>query len=198
MDEGFKESIRNQVVFVDTETTGLDHELHSIWEVCIGEWNGTDWVLDSRQIQHDLSFADPRALDLNHYWERFQPGCAQHPQDVARWVMRRTWGMRIVGVNPTFDILGLTSLLRENHAVPGWHYHPLDLPSLIFGFLLGMEQNISLSWNSHDLSEILGVPRDSDTAHTAQGDVRWAIDQMEELMRPPWPEDRRPKIDVNN
>ena len=188
MNEDSRMALRQQVVVVDVETTGLDPELHHIWEICIGKWSTTheQWSFDSRQLTHDLAFADPKALDLNHYWDRFKPGTAQHPQDVARWVMRRTWGMRMVGVNPTFDILRLTSLLRENHAVPGWHYHSIDVSTLVMGCLIGMGQEVFLSWNSTDLAEVLGIMRREDTMHTAEGDVRWAIAQLESLMGAPF------------
>jgi len=70
-----------RLVFVDCETTGLDPELHDIWEVSAWEaWPeaGGGYSLDAygpRTWQLPVpeakaAQADPRALDIGGYWQR--------------------------------------------------------------------------------------------------------------------------------
>jgi DNA polymerase III epsilon subunit-like protein len=63
-----------KLVFIDTETLGLDPERHELWEVAmIVREDGTDteWVWQF-EVRH-LGDADPIALRINRYHERAWP-----------------------------------------------------------------------------------------------------------------------------
>jgi len=57
-------------VFIDTETTGLDPDKHSIWEVALITPDGAEHVW---QFPVDEMAADPFALNIGRYWERRWP-----------------------------------------------------------------------------------------------------------------------------
>ena len=58
----------NELVFIDTETTGLDVELHRIWEVALIT-SDDSYLMQPSHVE--LSHADPNALELNGFFERY-------------------------------------------------------------------------------------------------------------------------------
>jgi hypothetical protein len=137
------------VVFVDTETTGFDPDLHEIWEVALIEADGTEhqWFLPV-----DLAKADPAALKIGRFHERHPWGDSHLPPatagmaevmswaaDVpsANWFARSfaklTAGKHLVGAVISFDEERLRKLLRANGARPDWHYHLVDVEALVAG-----------------------------------------------------------------
>ena len=70
------------VVFLDTETTGLDPDRHSIWEVALiipDPGGGTPdehvWQFPVVEIE-----ADPFALDIGRWWDRRWPRGREHDE----------------------------------------------------------------------------------------------------------------------
>ncbi len=57
-----------RLAFVDTETTGLDPDLHEIWEVGL--------IIDDKEyhwfLPVDLGSADAFALNIGHFHERYE------------------------------------------------------------------------------------------------------------------------------
>lgn len=162
------------VAFVDTETTGLDPDVHEIWEVaCIVDDEERVW-----QLPVDLGRADAVALRIGHFHERY---CMTAPT-VAKRVFAEefaalTRGRHMVGAVPSFDDERLRKLLRANGACPEWHYHLIDVEALAVGYLRGTNQMgmVDLPWKSDTLSRACGVdPPSDDDRHTALGDARWA------------------------
>lgn len=171
----------DQLVFVDTETTGLDPTRHTIWEVAIlADGNEFFWILPvSSQA---LISADPRALAVGGYSKRALAGAYDLQeseiktirQNVARQVSKLTAGRHLVGANPAFDAAFLTGLLQEADLQPEWHYHLLDIEPLMLGVLAERGVEVPIPWKSTELSEMLGVPGPTaEDRHTALGDARW-------------------------
>lgn len=192
------------LAFVDTETTGLDPDLHEIWEVglIIRETDEDREYL--WQLPVDLGRADAVALRIGHFHERRWPGQGlesepkyaerdarkrdgarlTEPRSFARDFAALTRGRHLVGAVPSFDDERLRKLLRANGACPEWHYHLIDVEALAVGYLYGRsdadfqmhpDPRIPLPWNSNDLTERLGiVVPPADVRHTALGDARWA------------------------
>jgi DNA polymerase III epsilon subunit-like protein len=166
------------VVFVDTETTGLDPDRHEIWEVAL--------IVDGReyvwQLPVDLGRADARALEVGRYHERTDPRTWTPPSAVAEFFARLTRGRHLVGAVVSFDEERLRRLLRAHGACPEWHYHLIDVEALAVGYLHGYEHGrddslpveIGLPWDSEALSREVGVNPDLFDRHTALGDARWA------------------------
>lgn len=162
------------LAFVDTETTGLDSELHEIWEVGL--------IVDEKefvwQLPVDLGRADPVALRIGHFMEpgrRFAESDLTPQRYFAARFAAETRGRHLVGAVVSFDEERLRKLLRANGACPEWHYHLIDVEALAVGYLAGLGVDLSLPWNSDDLTERLGltIPDESER-HTALGDARWA------------------------
>lgn len=158
------------LAFVDTETTGLDPDVHEIWEVALvvpGEQHRSRWLLPV-----DLGRADPAALRIGRFHERWSDRHEDftHLAMFAREFAEATRGCHLVGMVPSFDEERLRKLLRANGACPEWHYHLVDVEAMVAG-LLGLQP----PWDSNDLSLRVGVDPNVFDRHTAMGDVEWAL-----------------------
>lgn len=178
-----------RLAFVDTETTGLDPDVHEIWEVglIVREVDGSEhehrWFLPV-----DLGRADPQSLEIGHFYERHNAEAAPGdlhgwpPAAFARDFAKQTRGAHLVGAVVSFDEERLRRLLRANGACPAWHYHLIDVEVLVVGYLQsraalqwGEGSEWGPPWGSEELSQAIGVPIPSkEERHTALGDARWA------------------------
>jgi hypothetical protein len=167
------------VVFVDTETTGLDPYLHEIWEVGLIRGDREyRWFLPV-----DLGRADPYSLKIGGYHARHPDGDdgplavgdrITPVREFARAFAGYTRGMHLVGAVVSFDEERLRRLLRANGATPDWHYHLIDVEALATGYVAAAGAALPLPWKSDDLSRELGIEITEDDRHTALGDARWA------------------------
>lgn len=192
------------LAFVDCETTGLDPNNHSMWELAvIRRENGSDiehlWQI--RLAKWEIEQADPKALEINRYEERFalpddyQAGEMLHacgtPHPVKRDELRSDLAMLLegavlVGSNPDFD----ASFLRMFLDAKPWHYRTVDIATLAAGYRFGQRDSGAYGgdfafdgdlpaqpFSSRRLSQAVGVePPAEGVAHTALGDARWARD----------------------
>ena len=198
------------IVFVDTETTGLDPDRHEIWEVGLivpgaiqvvhpdrpDTWETAEfhWFLPVT----DLGGADPFALSIGRFHER-------HPWGSAHAAMKRmvlgetvtdigtfaaqfahlTHGKHLAGAVVSFDEERLRRLLRRNGRIESWHYHLVDVEALAVGYLASATDGteaLAPPWNSSDLTAALGLHVDESEKHTALGDARWAKAIYEAVM----------------
>lgn len=150
------------VVFLDTETTGLEPDRHTIWEVGLITPDGREHVW---QFPVDEITADPFALDIGHWWDRRwstdnevdvlnavyeadnaksrrknfpEEGKATKPDQ--RWCrhFRDLIGTaHICGAIPSFDEERLRRLLLANGVRHRWHYHIIDVEALAAGYICG-------------------------------------------------------------
>lgn len=197
-----------KLAFLDTETTGLDPREHEIWEVgiilrldsdecCPGDFEYA-W-----QLRPDLDKADPKALEINRYHERFNvpDGSAAatiSPENGDPWIgyLSRSEalidiqevldGAHIVGAVPSFDDAFLKAAFWPLSLRVKWHYHLIDVETLTVGWLEGdaaaaraevdasLTSGVTFPWDSEDLSARMGVDPAAFDRHTALGDARWA------------------------
>lgn len=183
-----------KLAFLDTETTGLDPRIHDVWEVAVilrePGLADEEYVW---QVRPDLTHADPKALEIGRYAERYSmpagadavllspsappfklalPEFLYDLQDVLKDAV-------IAGSNPAFDDRFLTALLQRHGRKIQWHYRTVDVITLAVGWLTahGKHEGLELPWRSYQVSETAGVPRPTgDVAHTALGDARWVRD----------------------
>lgn len=147
------------LVFLDTETTGLDPALHEVWEIA---WAVDGGLIQTRLLPHSLDTADPKALDLNGYWDRGYDVPTSPAADVDLKAILT--GATIVGSNPAFD----TAFLRARWGVAPWHHRLLAVESMAFA-VLRYDVPKGLAGVAADLRELGHDIPEPD--HTAAGDV---------------------------
>lgn len=149
------------LLFLDTETTGLDPRVHDVWEIAFAVDDGP---IRSFVLPHSLKTADPKALELNGYWERYPLGAPADGPHVDPMLRAEFEGKTVVGANPAFD----AAFLFARWGVQPWHYRMIDVESVALGFLdydrpkglKGIADDIRNS--GHEIPE---------PDHTAAGDV---------------------------
>lgn len=161
-----------ELIFVDTETTGLDHHRHAVWEVALVDVDGRV-LLDCkcRLTAEQLAKADGDALRVGSYYRRSVVGTVYERETVAQRVAVLTEGRVLAGFNPSFDQAMLAELLREAGLEPAWDYHVLAVEAYVAGALglLGLAGGAVMS------AKAVGVDPDSEgTRHTALADARLA------------------------
>lgn len=194
------------LIFLDTETTGLDPTVHAPWEVA---WvtaldHGDQLELLRRRslvLQLDpTAQLDHRALDISRFYERYGP------MDTVRlpwWVVHRmltqdvghllaqlpgfdglaTDVITLVGANPAFDQRMLERWL--SWSPPFWSHRLLDVPTLV-GSYLGYRPPYSL----RAACEAFEITVDANERHTAAGDVDLCIELYARRWMLPIHEDR--------
>ncbi len=147
------------LVFLDTETTGLDPVLHEVWEIA---WAINGGSTTSRVVPHSIATADPKALEMNGYVGRGLgvPGDPWADIELRSDLARAT----IVGANPAFD----TAFLRARWGVAPWHHRLIDVESMALG-ILGYERPKGLHALAADLRDRGHEIPEPD--HTAAADV---------------------------
>lgn len=167
------------LVFLDTETTGLDPDKHEVWEVgLIVRDEGGDkeyhWF-----AQVDLKAAEPIALNVGGFFDRYDASTAIHPSQLAEELGHIIPARaHLVGNVVSFDEERLRRLLQREGVKPPWHYHLVDVESMIAGKL-----GLAPPWESDDLSAAIGVAVTEDDRHTALGDARWAMHLYDAMVK---------------
>lgn len=174
------------LVFVDTETTGLDPTRHELWEIAVIEEDGTEYEW---RMPPNLAKADPGALRVNHYYDRIEAVRQELRKSravtladaeykffdgrtarvIAGEVAVLLANKQIVGSVPDFDAAFLAPFLRANGQAPAWHYHLVDVETLAAGWL-----GLAPPWDSDEITKRLGIESPEGLKHTALGDARWA------------------------
>lgn len=150
----------NDLIYLDTETTGLDPYLHEVWEIAYAINDGPVRVCN---VPHSIVTADEEALKMNGYWER---GIIEYrDENTFDLILRKNIkGNTIVGANPAFDV----EFLRKRWGVTPWHYRKIDVESMAF-LLFSYDRPKGLADISKDLRRLgYSIP---DPDHSAAKDV---------------------------
>lgn len=161
----------SEVVFIDTETTGLDPDKHEIWDIALVYENEHGiWEEFQTFLPVDLGKADFRALEIGGFYDRYEdPGSSQWVQGSLRLVEQITRGKHLAGAVVSFDEERLRKLFQRRGLCPGWSYHLIDVECLAAGKL-----GYYPPWKSDTLSDELGIDTSNFDRHTASGDAWWA------------------------
>lgn len=174
------------VVFIDTETLGLDPDHNPVWEVGMILPNGGECQLQVAVTPRQIALAHPKALEISGFHERYDPHRAFSPGRIANCLS--TWipqGAHLAGAVVSFDEERLRRLLWAHGRSVPWHYHTIDVEALAVGYLAGTggaKERIEPPWDSETLSRMVGVDPDQFERHTALGDARWAKAIYEAVM----------------
>lgn len=159
------------LLFLDTETGGLDPREHQLIEVA---WAGEDREIHSLVLPHDPMRVDPFAAEVNRYHER-------QLNDRDKWATEMQAhelgdalkGATLVGANIAFDEAFLTAF-----GFTGWHYRKLDLEALALGYIGYVKKDgVKRVPGLKDITDTLRgygltIPEPD---HTAAGDVATTI-----------------------
>lgn len=116
------------IVFLDTETTGLDPDIHQVWEM---GWIAMDSAgrlgeLHSSFVRHTLLDADPKALEVGRHAERLSNPSpwAIYSIPFERELEGALTGVTLCAANPAFDAAFLT---KRWFGKKPWRYRMLDI-----------------------------------------------------------------------
>jgi oligoribonuclease len=175
------------LIFLDTETTGLDPEKHRTLEIAYK-------VIDSQTNRTVVSYqtlvsqpleiwaeADPESLQFNGFtWEETLSGkqekvvAGEILNDLNRLGLGDKGGVFICQ-NPSFDRAFFTQMINtELQRHNGWPYHWLDLASMYWGVRLSREPEFSKKIEEADLSKnkiaaFYGIPEEKDPHRAMNG-----------------------------
>jgi len=173
---------RKPLVWVDTETTGLDDNFADIIEIAIirVELDGTEEVLHLFIKMERPENAHPRALEVNGYTdEKWAANGALEPAEA--WQMIHESGLFneaiVAGQNVKFDVGFINASFKRHGIKTRVDYHIYDTCSLSLEHLRPWMESISLV----PTCVALGIPVTD--AHTALADTRMAMAVEKKLAR---------------
>jgi len=191
------------LIYLDIETTGLDPDLHDVWEIGLITDTGAEYCW---QICPDMTHADPKALEVGGYYQRHFSITGQYPfvptttgivvdttqttssenvtpdtiESLSRYLARLLAGTVVVGNNPAFDKDFLSRLLRRNNQVWTAHHRPWDGIAMAAG-----ASRRSPGSSSTDIFRAWGINPGAYDRHTALGDARMIRDLVKALNQDP-------------
>lgn len=181
----------SRLAFVDTETLGLDPDLHCIWEVGLilrdpdGVEADSEHLWQIRLLQSEIERGDPVGMKIGRFSERYDWQTATEAPQFCAEFAELTAGCHLVGAVVSFDEERLRRMLQSHGVEHRWHYHLVDVECLAVGALAARGMKVPLPWRSDGLTAALGVAPVADEArHTALGDARWAVDIYDAAVRP--------------
>ena len=186
------------LVFLDTETSGLNPEKHRILEIAFK-------ILDSVSGKHVASYpsiiaqpqavwaaADPESLDVNEFtWEEVSTGkpenvVANEVSDILNQAGMTDQGGVFICQNPSFDRAFFCGLINADIQTEyGWPYHWLDLASMFWAIRMmqdkkSVKQIKEEGLSKNKIARHFGIPAEA-SPHRAMNGVKHLIACYEAL-----------------
>jgi DNA polymerase III alpha subunit (gram-positive type) len=165
----------SEIVFCDTETTGLRPLTHEIWELAAVKLDtDSDQVTGEFLIQLELAnlaAASPKALEVGGFHERYDAASAVAPQRAMAEFCAFAEDAVLAGLNISFDVAFLQAALNRYDRQPSWHYSPVDVKSM-----LGLATGLTPPWSSDQLAEAIGINPSDYERHSALADCHYTLD----------------------
>jgi len=158
------------VIFLDTETTGLDPDINEIVEIALVDQTGAV-LLDTKVKPVKIETAHPKALEVNGYNEvdwADAPTFVEIVDDVIAALEHKI----IIGQNPNFDRNFVVSALERagvDKAYRKVRRHVIDTTTLAYEHLVPCGLN---RLNLDAICEFLGVELDRSDRHGALADAQ--------------------------
>lgn len=189
------------LAFLDTETVHIQPGPATIWELAVilrTEEDGDQEYL--WQIRPDLTTADPGALKIGGYYERFEVswgwdaqtiaipvaeaeagdgfGMGRHltTRDLAAFLAPKLSRAHLIAANPGFDAGHADAFLRANGQCGDWDYHLIDVASMVRGRIAALGRSMPWPLKIADAAFAVGIDPGGYEAHTALGDARMVRD----------------------
>lgn len=171
-----------ELIFVDTETTGLKAGVQEVIEIaCIVTNHDASKILDTYSAQMmplRPEKAEARALEINHFHTRWtDPSVCKSQAEVAKEFNKRASGRTFVGWNSEFDLGFLKAFLLEQQMKPSWHWYTLDGKQLWYPHAVHMDQE---KMSLQDVAGYLGIPYVD--GHTAMGDTKITLEVFRTML----------------
>lgn len=171
---------RKPLVWVDTETTGLDPDINDVIEMAIIriEADGSEKVLHAFIKMERPGNAHPKALAVNGYSDEKWVH-AEDPSTFWPQIAKDGWFHEaiVAGQNVKFDVGFINASFKRHGIDVRTDYHIYDTCSLAIEHLYPWVESISLV----PICVALGIPVEN--AHTAMADVRMAMAVEAKLAR---------------
>lgn len=141
----------------------------------------------------ELTGRDLRELSLNgHRGDRYLYDLpmlgTRRTFSVANWIHNMMPERALIlGSNPAFDQGMVGRMMRRASVDPTWHYHPVDVPTLITGWLLGNPSfdlkvpGPVIGMKSDQLCAAIGIDLNGYERHTALGDCELFRDAFDAI-----------------
>lgn len=147
-----------QLLFVDTETTGLDPEIHELIEIGAIKTDIYGNMIDTYEASFSIEkpeVANPAALKVNGRQLKDDPVIFRNDRELeASSFHAFSWGTTIVAKNILFDASFLRQFLQSQGLEPQWSHRMVDITGLAFPlYFVGAVKSLS----STDLCRFLGI-----------------------------------------
>lgn len=171
---------KNNLVFIDIETTGFSLFKHEIIEIgCIVTTPLLEVVeeFELKVTAERMEDADPVALKVNKY-DSTEWANAISLKDAMKTLADKTKGCIMVGQNVAFDSGFLELAFGKTGVTNSMHHHKLDTMSIAWAKL----QNDSSvnNFSLHEMCEKFGIKNERE--HTALSDTRATFELYKKLM----------------
>ncbi len=198
----------SKLVFIDTETNGLNIDLCEVWEIGAIARTPDGDIEYCWQIRPELATAEPGGLRIGRYYQRIadrlkhkeanvgDAWIVQHPDpkiresDNGQLRLASGWsiaaelailldGAFLVGAVPWFDERFLQKFLRTYGQCAANNYHLIDVETLAAG-----AAKLAPPWDFDAILAKHNLAYDEADRHTALGDARMARDLYDAIMAP--------------
>jgi len=165
-------------VFIDTETTGFDPEVHEVIEFAARKGDET---LEFKVRPQHIETAQEEALEVNGYTEEAWVDAVEMSEALPQ-IVAFLKGTVVVGHNPGFDMGFINKAVKDSEMedvrLP---YHLIDTVALAYEHL---EPCGLWSFRLHNVCKFLGITNEGE--HTAMVDVERCRQVYLKLNRAGW------------